>query len=486
MKKTLVMLIAALTLIACSKIESSIETDTNADSPVSFKVSVNTPDDTKALKSAWANGDKIYVFFEGLATKYLLLTYNSSTDEWEESQPGGTINSSEFVSLNKELTAVHIPVAANVSYADSKFSFRDANNDPIYTFYLKQENKTYSFDGSTVTVGLSLAKPAKYVWFHVAGIQDNYSQYYMYLSNNSKSTACDYVALTGGVTEKETEGHVLVPVADSDGAIYATKGITFGAGIIMPIALIKVNSASDMIATRTYQYNAGPRPFASGTQYNLPGLAKWTENKYVNLGFASFNVNWATGNLTDATEEEVAGPLNGSIVEFNEYGKYYAWADVTGYSPTKYVHSFDLTTVPYYDSGTSAYTKYDNVKLILEKGGAGEANDDAARYRLGSPWRMPIIDEVENLYNAGEWVTTPANGWKVSGPNGLCLFLPAAGRGVEKARWSKGSEGYYWSSVIRANSGYVYARRLQFTASANNINEGLREQGFSIRPVRDL
>lgn len=483
MKKTLILFSAVLALAACNKVEPAVDV-ISPDAPVTFKVTVGNTDETKAVKSAWANGDKIYVFFEGMAEKWLELTYDGTT--WNEAPGSAAFVADDFATLGtKELTAVHVPVSATVNYESSKFSFTDTAGNPIYTYYLYEANKSYTVSGTTVTLVLSLRKPENFVWFHVAGIQDDWDQYYL-LGTNAylMPTACDYVALTGGVTEKETDGHILVPTVDSDGAMYAAKGTEFGAGVTFSFHLVKVNNADDMIATRRYLYTTTNKHLISGHQVNLPALSSWTENKTVKLGFPSYDVYWATGNLSDTQEETGVGVGKGSIVEYNEYGKYYAWADVIGYSPVTYVHDFVESNAPYYDG--SAYTKYDDVKLILEKGETGEAaNDDAARYCLGgTSWRIPTVDELENLHNYGEWVTSPATGLKVTGPNGLCLFLPAAGYGVGTARWSKGSYGFYWSSVMRAGLNHEQARRLQFYSGGKNINEMKRCIGLSIRPVK--
>ena len=51
--------------------------------------------DTKAIKTAWENGDVVFVFFNGVTTngsgaaKYLKLTWNSSNSSWTSTPMNG-------------------------------------------------------------------------------------------------------------------------------------------------------------------------------------------------------------------------------------------------------------------------------------------------------------------------------------------------------------------------------------------------------------
>ena len=65
----------------------------------------------------------------------------------------------------------------------------------------------------------------------------------------------------------------------------------------------------------------------------------------------------------------------------------------------------------------------------------GSEEYDAARAIWGAPWQLPTKVQVEELLEKGEWEWTEMNGcrgYKVTGPNGNSIFLPAAG-------WIQGS-----------------------------------------------
>ena len=78
---------------------------------------------TKALKTEWADGDVIYIKFNGIDTKFMTITYNGST--WvaqaydNASTPQiTTFEVSDFSGISdddKKLGAIHYPVAVNAS-----------------------------------------------------------------------------------------------------------------------------------------------------------------------------------------------------------------------------------------------------------------------------------------------------------------------------------------------------------------------------------
>ena len=152
-------------------------------------------------------------------------------------------------------------------------------------------------------------------------------------------------------------------------------------------------------------------------------------HEYVDLGLS---VKWATMNVGANAPEG--------------YGDYFAWGE------TKPKDYYDWSTYKWCEGSARTMTKYctksyfgtvDN-KTVLEM------SDDAARANWGGTWRMPTIDEIKELLDNCHWEWTTrndVNGFKVTGPNGASVFLPAAGY-----RWhdSLDNSGYglYWSSSL--------------------------------------
>ena len=475
MKKTLIVLSAVLAFAACSKTEVANTTDAN--SPVTFNISVGNSDDTKAVKSAWANGDKIYVFFEGIEEKWLELTYDGSA--WNAAPGADAFVAGDFSVATKELTAVHIPVAATVTYASSKFSFTDASGNPIYTYYLFEANKAYTVSGETVVnATISLAKPANFVWFHVAGIEANADQYYL-KEAHLNATACDYVALAGGVTEKVTAGHVLTPVADADGAMYAAKGTALGSSADYKFQLVKVHDASDMFAKGTYTRTVTGKTLAAGKQVNLTTPLSgfdWTWNQWVDLGFASNNVLWATGNLgTVGAGVGITTPTS--------LGRFCSWGNTTPHMVSE-GYLFDQNNASHYNALTGEYTRYNTTDGLTTL----QSTDDAASACLGGAWRMPTAIEAQNLVDgySGTADYESIAGYAIQGPSGVSLFIIANGYITETGTRDTNTGAFLLTSNLgSAVPKCTYLRLLRSGVVKAALRDTYRYRGMGIRPVKE-
>ncbi len=131
-----------------------------------------------------------------------------------------------------------------------------------------------------------------------------------------------------------------------------------------------------------------------------------------------------------------------------------------------------------------------------------DLKDDAAYNIWGKNWQMPTHTQLGELKNECTWLWCSldgVNGYKVTGPNGNYIFLPAAGFKESDNIYHPGTEfrvgewGTYLSN--QTNFWVSYAQDLCFS-SAKIINEtgilddffngysnGCRYQGSSIRPV---
>ena len=85
----------------------------------------------------------------------------------------------------------------------------------------------------------------------------------------------------------------------------------------------------------------------------------------------------------------------------------------------------------------------DNLTLL-------EPNDDVAKACWGTGWRMPTIEEWEELFlnTTNTWTTqNGVNGWCFTASNGDSLFLPAAGYWWD-TEFNCADLGVYWSSSL--------------------------------------
>lgn len=86
------------------------------------------------------------------------------------------------------------------------------------------------------------------------------------------------------------------------------------------------------------------------------------------------------------------------------------------------------------------------------EGATYSLSNDVARANWGGKWRLPTKSEFEELINKCTWTQTTQGGekgFKVTGPNGSSIFLPAAGTRQESSNnlTRRGEVGYYWSST---------------------------------------
>ena len=192
-------------------------------------------------------------------------------------------------------------------------------------------------------------------------------------------------------------------------------------------------------------------------------------HEYVDLGLPS-GIKWATCNVGANSPEE--------------YGGYYAWGE------TEEKSNYEWSTYKWCNGSENSMTKYctnsdngtvDN-KTVLDP------EDDVAHVKWGGSWRMPTSAELEELYNNCTWTWTAqngVNGYRVTGPNGNSIFLPAAGyRDGTDAGGLRGGNGFYWSSSLDSDfSRDTYY--LFFYDSYNGGNFNRRYYGLSVRPVSE-
>ena len=202
---------------------------------------------------------------------------------------------------------------------------------------------------------------------------------------------------------------------------------------------------------------------------------------FVDLGLPS-GLKWATRNLGASKP--------------SDYGDYYAWGETepkaeytwatykwmqTGQSDWKHITKYTV------DDGQTEGIWYDSEGTFIGDGKTTlEAADDAATAKLGSPWRMPTIDEIKELLDNCTWTWTTQDGkkgYEVKGTNGNSIFLPAAGYRYGSELYDAGSWGDYWSgSLGAAHSGS--ARDLYFGSGVHGWRNYYRSYGFTVRPVR--
>lgn len=191
-------------------------------------------------------------------------------------------------------------------------------------------------------------------------------------------------------------------------------------------------------------------------------------HEYVDLGLS---VKWATCNVGATTPEG--------------YGDYFAWGETEpktdySWSTYKYCAGSSSTLTKYCSQSPYGNNGFTDDKTVLDP------EDDAATVNWGGAWRMPTEAEQDELRNNCIWNWTTqngVNGYKVTGPNGNSIFLPAAGYMYGSSLRNAGSNGYYWSSSLRAD--YPDSAYNAYFDSGNAYWSSYfyRYYGRSVRPV---
>ena len=189
-----------------------------------------------------------------------------------------------------------------------------------------------------------------------------------------------------------------------------------------------------------------------------PGTAEYNRthgsingHDWVDLGLS---VKWATSNVGAESPED--------------YGNYYAWGET---------------------STKSEYTK-DNSKTYGKQMNdiGGMSQYDAARANWGGSWRLPTKAECRELVDKCKWTWTTQggnDGYKVAGPNGNSIFLPAAGLRINSSLISDGGNVYYWSSKPYEGDSDCAYRLDESYSGDQRVSKNYRYFGLSVRPVSE-
>lgn len=198
-----------------------------------------------------------------------------------------------------------------------------------------------------------------------------------------------------------------------------------------------------------------------------------TQYEYVDLGLPS-GLKWAKCNLGAENE--------------TDYGYYFQWGDIVDKSNAEcswatYKHCkgfYDNLTK--YNTSTNYGENPDN-KITLDP------VDDAARVHMGGDWRMPTLDEIQELLDNTdkEWIKdyngTGVNGRKfTSKTNGNSIFIPAAGLRSGSLSFYQGHFCDVWSSSVNILDPFN-AWDLDFGSGGSLVAYMSRGYGLSVRGV---
>ena len=273
----------------------------------------------------------------------------------------------------------------------------------------------------------------------------------------------------GYVKEKGEKGNAVT----IDKPIVVTKdagGITLISAVLT--GELTNNDAANEIEERGFCWATEPQPTIAGTHHNCGGdtgvgTSTFSHNisnlqddatyyfrAYIKTNFGviygeekSFKTNSITGTINGREWIDLGLPsglkwatCNVGASSPEDYGDYFAWGETT--TKAEYSSSNGITnglTIPQLHS-----------QGYIDGSGNLTPSHDAATANWSGSWRMPTKEEQEELVNncTWEWITiNGVRGYKVTGPNGKHIFLPAAGDRYMASLYNTDDNGLYWSST---------------------------------------
>lgn len=170
--------------------------------------------------------------------------------------------------------------------------------------------------------------------------------------------------------------------------------------------------------------------------------------------------------------------MNVGAKKASGFGTYFAWGE------TKSKDYYSWNTYAWSKGDSQFLTKYSNTDRRSQLAPV----DDAAHVNLGGGWRMPTVDEFEELINncTWEWTTLDGvNGYNVtSKKTGNSIFLPITGFRYYADTQFRSIMGVYWtSSLYTGNPNKAWC--LEFNFSDIKVHYGnLSSNRFSGRCIR--
>ena len=269
----LIFAVALFTLAGCRK-ETPAARDAYDLSTLRFEFSIEYPEASKAVKSGWVNGDKVFVFFPDITNNYLTLTYDGSA--WSaptlaKDTPPPTLPATGA------LTAVYLPYgnSATASHDGSKWTFSTGMD----SYFLAAERVDYfvtsTSDPATAVATLYMAPRTGYAQFFVP--HATASGTVRIFCNAVQPAGLASIATDGTVTEVNgAQGGWMTGYADTIGeekGYYASGKVVAEPGLNYYFAL--EHGSSPLYYKNSYKVRTSA--IAARGAYKLPAFGSWPD-----------------------------------------------------------------------------------------------------------------------------------------------------------------------------------------------------------------
>ena len=171
MKKTVIFLCLALSVLSCSK-EQPEAPAADEHITLDFSISDGFLPETKGIKKSWANNDRMYIIFDKTVSEnpeYLKIKYVNSTKKWVPDTWTEGLESKIYHKTSGTLTALYMPndkVGGSISFArkydSSTYSYvytvsaTDRQGNVFKSYAVKAANKSYTVKNGVLSASFSM------------------------------------------------------------------------------------------------------------------------------------------------------------------------------------------------------------------------------------------------------------------------------------------------------------------------------------------
>ena len=306
MKKITLLFAAALSFAACQK-ESVKDNAPVSASEIVFNLDVNYASDTKAVKTAFTEGDKLFIFFQGVTSGYATVVYDETAGKFTSAQLNG-VTIDDLAESEKGLTAVFLPYGNDATPSYSTNWTFDKGTDSYFLKATSAYTLTKASGIATLSATLTMAAPSNYVQFFVP--DDEATGSIKLACNAVTPSGLESVSSDGTVTEISggTQGDFMTAYAatvGSDKGYYASGKLAATPGTEYYIAIEN--------GTKYYDYGIHTNSALADnaaiklSAINEVGPQKYTKNTVGGKTWATVNVSASKPWEYDVTQYSFAG-----------------------------------------------------------------------------------------------------------------------------------------------------------------------------------
>ena len=435
----------ALLSAGCNKVMP--EEDPAEDLPrhLTVDIQVSVGSDTRAVKTEWRTGDKVYVVFDAICKLkkacFLTLTYTGTSWIGEFSDPAleaylldpaNSAGNLGAIYLSDDLRPIFYYFATDEGASPMMHYMSLANKDSFKGFFMRSGwQEPYTVVDGKLTAEINLFPESETVHFFIPGISSEKAGNYTLSCTNLHPFIFDFFYFWY-TDPSDLNGPYTENFAGSSGAPVRAWYYDGGGAFFGKVSGTMLDQETEYVITVT-DNNGTPDDVSDDVYYTLAKTATLHRRDAIRLPSLS-DQGWVK------TYAQYRGTLNGHpwvrMADGRRWSTLNAGAESES-DPGNYISHSDAS------QGSTVW---------------------------GGGWRLPIVQDWDRLLNNSAHVLTPE--WSTDGgdpsflglritmanqdpsdPDPLSLFLPAAGYITPENESAGTGLGYYWTDGVTGNNG---------------------------------